>query len=161
MAMVPWRGKHREREPGRGESSPLTVLRQEMDRLFDQYLREPLSSLEWPFGARGWAPAIDVAESEQEVTVRAELPGVEPGDLDISITGNQLVISGEKKEASERSGKDFHVSETRYGAFRRAVPLPADVDAENVEAAFANGVLTIRLKKVQAAGAKRIEVKVK
>lgn len=161
MAQLPWRGKQREREGGRGETSPLAALRGEMDRLFDQYLREPLGAMEWPFGGRGWSPAVDVAESDQEVTVRVEIPGIDPKDLDVSITGNQLVLAGEKKETAEHEGKDVHISETRYGSFRRTVPLPADVDAENVEAACANGVLTIRLKKIQAAPPRRIEVKTK
>ncbi len=159
MALIPWRGKHREREPGRGETSPLATLRSEMDRLFDQFFREPLGSFEWPFGDRGWLPPIDLAESDTDVTVRAEIPGIDPKDLDLSIVGNQLVLAGEKKDTLDRSGREIHASESRYGAFRRTVALPANVDEQNVEADYANGVLTIRLKKIQPTLARRIEVK--
>ena len=89
------------------------------------------------------------------------LPGIDPKELDVTVTGNQLVLSGEKKESSEHDEKDFYRSETRYGSFRRTVPLPEGVDTENVDAQYANGVLTLRLKKIAPAAAKRIEVKTK
>lgn len=159
MSLIPWRSKQKE-AAGRGES-PLAAFRTEMDRLLGAYVREPLSSFEWPFGGSApWTPAIDVSEDETQVTVRAEVPGVDPKDVDVTVSGNQLVISGEKKESTERSGKDFHVSESRYGSFRRVVPLPGAVDAGQVEARCADGVLTVSLKKTQAVAAKRIEVKV-
>lgn len=160
MALIPWKSKHRERDSGR-EPSPLSVLRSEMDRLFDSFVREPLGNLDWPFGERAWSPPVDLAETEDEVMVRAELPGIDPKELEVTVSGNQLVLSGEKKETSERVGKDFHLSESRYGSFRRTVPLPSAVDAGNVEADYANGILTIRLKKTVAAPPKRIEVKTK
>jgi HSP20 family protein len=160
MNLVPWRNK--QRDSRHGEESPLVPLRGEMDRLFDSFVREPFGALEWPlWGSDKWSPAVDVAESDKELTVRAELPGIDPKDLDVSITGNQLVLSGEKKESSERKEKDFYHSETRYGSFRRTVPLPDGVDTENVDAEYANGVLTLRLKKTAPAATKRIEVKTK
>lgn len=158
MSLIPWRNK---KDNTGQELAPFTALRHEMDRLFDSFLRDPWGAWDWPFGAaRGWAPAIDVAESDQEVTVRAEVPGIDPKDLDISITGNQLVLAGEKKESSERKDKDFYHCESRYGSFRRAIPLPDVVDTQKVDASYANGVLTIRLAKTPAATPKRIEVKV-
>ncbi|MGO8746839.1 MAG: Hsp20/alpha crystallin family protein [Thermoguttaceae bacterium] len=160
MALIPWKSKQRDRDGGR-ELSPVSALRHEMDRLFDSFLREPLAAMDWPFKERAWAPSVDVAETDREVIVRAEVPGIDPKDLDVTISGNQLILSGEKKEAVERSGKDFHVSESRYGSFRRSIPLPSTVDAENVEADCVHGVITIHLKKTQAAAAKRIEVKTK
>jgi len=160
MALIPWRNK--QKESSRGEISPLTALRSEMDRLFDAFFREPWGGIDWPFAAgRAWTPAVDVAETEDEVTIRAELPGVDPKDLSISLTENQLVLAGEKKESAERKGKDFCQTETRYGSFRRSIPVPAAVDSEKVEADYANGVVTIRLKKIQRTPPKRIEVKVK
>jgi len=160
MALIPWRNK--QKESSRGEISPLTALRSEMDRLFDAFFREPWGGIDWPFAAgRAWTPAVDVAETEDEVTIRAELPGVDPKDLNISLTENQVVLAGEKKESAERKGKDFCQTETRYGSFRRSIPVPAAVDSEKVEADYANGVVTIRLKKTQRTPPKRIEVKVK
>jgi HSP20 family protein len=81
--------------------------------------------------------------------------------LEITITGNQLVLCGEKKEASHSEGKDFYRSETRYGTFRRTIPLPEGVDAENATAQYADGVLTLHLKKSRPTPAKRVEVQVK
>lgn len=160
MSLIPWRSK--QKEGARREESRLAAFRTEMDRLLGTYVREPLASFEWPFGAAGpWAPAIDVSEDDKQFSVRAEVPGIDPGDVEVSVSGNQLVISGEKKESTERSGKDFHVSESRYGSFRRVVPLPGPVDAGQVDAHCADGVLTVNLKKSQAAAAKRIEVKVR
>ncbi|MBN2474815.1 MAG: Hsp20/alpha crystallin family protein [Pirellulales bacterium] len=160
MSLIPWRTKQREGEPT--ESSPLVTLRHEVDRLFDAFVREPFSAVDWPFAGLGkWSPTLDIAETDAEVSVRAELPGIDPKDLNVSVSGNQLVISGEKKESTEDCGKDFYHSESRYGTFRRCVTLPAEIDAENVDAQYTNGVLTLHLKKTQPAPTKRIEVKVK
>jgi HSP20 family protein len=159
MTLIPWRGKQRE---GEQTESPLVALRSEMDRLFDTFLREPLGAIDWPLAGHGkWAPTIDIAETDQEITVRAELPGIDPGDLDVSLSGNELVLSGEKKESTESKDKGLYHSESRYGIFRRSVRLPEGVDTENVDAQYANGVLTLRLKKTPSAQPKRIEVKVK
>jgi len=160
MSLIPWRNKQRQDGGTRGNA--LSALRTEMDRLFDTFVREPWGTIDWPFGAdRPWSPVVDVSETAEEVTVRAEIPGMDPKDLEVTVTGNQLVLAGEKKETTETKEKSCHVSESRYGTFRRTIPLPANVDAENVEAECAHGILSIRLKKTQAAPAKRIEVKTK
>lgn len=157
MTLIPWRNKLRERRP---DAAPLAAFRSEFDRLFDSFVREPFGGLEWPFGSeRGWSPAIDVAESEDEITVRAEVPGLEPQELDVTLSGNHLILAGEKKETSEKKAKDFYHTESRYGAFRRSVPLPQTVDSESVAAECANGVLVIRLKKSPPASVKRVDVK--
>ncbi len=158
MSLIPWRSK--QQEPVAGEPSPLGALRNEIDRLFDSFVREPLGNVEWPFMAEGkWAPALDVAESESELTIRAEVPGIVPDDLSVTLTGNQLVLSGEKKESTERKDREFYQSESRYGSFRRTVTLPEEVDRENIDAECANGVLTIRLTKIKPTPPKRVTVK--
>jgi HSP20 family protein len=160
MSLIPWRNK--QQDGARGELSPMLALRTEMDRLFDSFVREPFGALDWPlWGSDKWSPAVDVAENDKELTVRAELPGIDPKELEVTMTGNQLVLSGEKKESSERQEKDFYHSETRYGSFRRVIPLPEGVDTENVDAQYANGVLKLTLKKIAPAAQKRIEVKTK
>jgi HSP20 family protein len=160
MSLIPW--KNKQQEGGGGEASPLVALRGEMDRLFDAFFREPFGALDWPLrGSDRWTPAIDASEDEKEFTVRAELPGMDAKDLDVTVTGNQLVISGEKKETSEHDGKDFYRKEIRSGSFRRVMPLPEGVDTENVDAEYSNGVLTLHLKKTAPTPQKRIEVKVK
>ena len=158
MGLIPWRNKLRE---GEQPETPLVALRHEMDRLFDTFLREPLGAIDWPFSGQGeWSPTVDLAESDDEVVVRAEMPGIDPKDLDVAVSGSQLVLSGEKRESTEKKGTDFYHSESRYGSFRRAVRLPEGIDTEKVDAQYANGVLTLRLKKSPAAVPKRIDVKV-
>lgn len=157
MNLTPWRNKT---EGGKDEFSPLVAFRNEMDRLFDSFFREPLGAMDWPVLGQGrWSPAVDMAESGSELTVRAELPGMDPKDIDISVSGGQLVISGEKRESTEHKDKDVYHTETRYGSFRRMLPLPEGVDTEKVEANYSNGVLTLRLPKTPSAATKRIEVK--
>lgn len=158
MNLIPWRNK---REDQGTELSPLMNLRTEMDRLFDSFLREPFGTIEWPHWGNGaWSPAIDVAEDEKELSVRAELPGIDPKDIDVTVVGNQLTLSGEKRESKETKEKGVYHSETRYGSFRRTVPLPECVDTEHVDAQYSNGVLTLKLPKTAPVGQKRIEVKV-
>jgi len=160
MSLIPWRNKSQ--SPVRAEASPLATLRAEIDRLFDSVMRDPLGALDWAFqGSRGWAPTVDVAESEEEFTVRAEIPGIDPKDLEVSITGNQLVLAGVKKEWSETKEKDYHQSESRSGSFRRLIPIPPSVDPDKVEAEYSNGVLTIHLKKLRTEPPKKVDVKVK
>ena len=165
MSPIPWKCKRPEGRPE--ETSPITALRSEMERLFNTYVREPWdtadwSFADWPFGAgTRWSPAVDIAESDREVIVRAELPGIDPDDIEVSVTGNHLVLSGEKKESTEHKGKDFYHAESRFGAFHRSIPLPEAVDPKQVRAEFANGVLTVRLEKSAASVPKRITVKVR
>jgi HSP20 family protein len=157
MSLISWRSK--QGEPV-AEPSALANLRSEIDRLFDSYVRGPLGSVEWPFGDEGkWAPAVDVSEDENAVTVRAEVPGIAPEDLSVTLLGNQLAVSGEKKGSTGHKERGSHQPETRYGSFRRTVTLPEEVDPEQVEARCAHGVLTVTLKKVKPTPPKRIEIK--
>ena len=158
MSLIPWRNKREDQ----GELSPLVSLRSEMDRLFDTFLREPFARWIGRNGARASGrPRSTSPRTTRKLTVRAELPGIDPKDLDVTVVGNQLVLSGEKRESSESKEKGVYHSETRYGSFRRTLPLPEGVDTEHVDAQYANGVLTLRLPKTAPAAQKRIEVKVK
>lgn len=154
MNLIPWRTK----ESDRGELAPMMALRGEMDRLFDSFFREPFGAIDSPWGGAKF-PAVDIEEDDKQLTVRAELPGIDPKDLEVSVTGNQLLLSGEKKESREHNGKHFHRSEVRYGSFRRTLPLPEGIDTEDIDAQYINGVLTLHLKKTAGAEPKRIEVK--
>lgn len=156
MNLIPWRNKRQDHNGG--ELASLTELRTEMDRLFDNFMRDPWGAMTGHRG--GWAPALDVAEDDTEVTVRAELPGVDPKDLEVTVINNVLTLSGEKKEHTEKKDKDFYHSETHYGSFRRSIELPSTVDAERVTAEHANGVVTVKLQKSQSAAPKRIPIHV-
>lgn len=165
MNIIPWRTKHdvpvtREFPP----SPSIADFRTEMDRLFDRYFRgswmEPFEWSEpWARTAGELIPAVDVSESDSEITVRAEVPGLSPEDIDIRISGNMLTIRGEKKETKEEKSGDRYHYERRFGCFSRCVELPASADLDSIDAEERNGVLTVHVKKMPVSKAKKISVK--
>ena len=152
-----------------GGWGPMTSLREEIDRLFDDFgsgfWRRPLTrraglpeaqSLAWRL-----SPVIEVVESNGEYRIAAELPGLSPADVDIQLNDSMLTIRGEKSEEKREEKADYLLSERRYGAFHRSVPLPAGADAEHIKAELANGVLTITIPKTEAARASERKIEVK
>ncbi len=132
-------------------------LRQEMNTLFDRFF-------DWkPFSGgndvSAWRPALDVSETPKEVLVRAELPGMDPKEIDISLRDNVLTVRGERKQEKEEKDENYHRVERSYGSFVRSFRLPAEVESEKVDAAYKDGILTIKLKKSAKAAAKKIEIK--
>jgi HSP20 family protein len=154
MALIPWKTRRRE-ETG---VSPTGGFRNEMDRLFDSFLRD-VGGWADRWEILGGALPLDVEEADKEVFVRAEIPGVKAEDLELSIHGDSLVIAGEKKESETRPEKGFVYQERRFGSFRRQVALPCAVDENDVQAEYKDGVLTVRLKKSQEMLPKRITVR--
>jgi HSP20 family protein len=106
-----------------------------------------------------WAPALDISERKDAYLVTVELPGVEADDLEITMEDGLLTIQGERHFAHDSSEQQFHRVERRYGAFRRSITLPAQVQAEQIEASFDNGVLQILVPKMEEAKPKRIQVR--
>lgn len=139
----------------------LSRLRDEMDRTIDRFITEPfgLGELQPALRTEGWLPPLDVSETENEVTIRAEIPGVSAKDLDISVTDSMLAISGQKEEMDEKKDENFYRCERRFGAFRRVVELPETVDPDKVNADIENGVLNIRVAKKPGAKPRHVEVK--
>jgi HSP20 family protein len=140
---------------------------QDLDRLFDDFLKRRWAHptrWEWP----GWqeltplleprAPSVDVVDQDNEVVVRAEVPGVDKKDLDVSIADRTLTIKGSKSEKKEQKGADFYRQEIRSGSFSRSVLLPADVDSAKAKASYKDGVVELRLPKT--GGSKRRKVPV-
>jgi HSP20 family protein len=148
MALVPARRTAR-------QSSPLARLHDEMDDLFRGFFED----WELPVWSRGRWPAIDIAEKENEFLVKAEVPGCKAEDIDISVHGNTLTVSGEKKQEQEKKEEGYYHVERSYGGFRRDLHLPAEIDTAKIEAECKNGVLTITLPKAETA--KPVKVKVK
>jgi HSP20 family protein len=110
-------------------------------------------------GETGFSPAFDVSETEEALTVRAELPGIEQKDIDISISDGILTIKGEKKHEKEEENACYHTVERRYGTFSRTMRLPTEVDAEKVDATFKDGVLSVTLPKSETSKPRKIEIK--
>jgi len=157
MNLIPWKNK---RSSERTELAPVGRLRAEMDRLFDNFFREGIGDgfdrLLAPVTGHG--PMLDVTEDEKSITVKADLPGVEPADIDVRVSGDLLTICGEKKEEHEEKRAGYRHTERRFGSFQRSVRLPGEVDPDKVEAEYRHGVLTIRMERAPGTVRKRIAV---
>jgi HSP20 family protein len=108
-----------------------------------------------------FVPHVDVVDTDKEIKVSAELPGMDDKDIEVTLNADTLTIRGEKKEEKEEKGKDYYRSERSYGSFMRTVPLPLTIETEKVSASFAKGVLTVKLPKTKQAlgGTKKVTVK--
>ncbi len=151
---------------------PIEGLREEIDRLFDDFgvgvwrspLRRSMFAAE-PFWRRelSWArtPAVDITETEKAYEVTAELPGMDEKNIEVKVVNGNLMIKGEKQEEKEEKKKDYYLHERRFGSFERCFQVPDGVDADKIEASFKKGVLTVTLPKKPEAQkpAKKIEVK--
>ncbi len=133
----------------------LGALRRSMDRMFDEFMtRKPPRELV----PGEWEPAVEVFETENEVVVRAELPNIDPKQVDIAVTEDTITLRGETKREEEQKGRDYYRRELRYGAFVRVLPLPTEVKGAEAKAVYKDGVLEVKIPK--SARAKPIAVKV-
>jgi len=151
MKLVPWRSG--------GFLRPVDSLQNEVNRLFEDFFGRDIGLQ--PFRGRGeWMPVLDVAETDDAVVVKAEMPGLERDDVKLSLTDDILTITGEKKAETEEKKKNFHRVERSYGSFERTIRLPSRVQANKVEAKFKNGVLTVELPKAEESKTKSVDIKV-
>lgn len=135
----------------------MMTLREAMDRLFDDAFTRPLS-----MAGNNWAvPAVDMYQTDNEVVVKAALPGIKADEVQINVTGEVLTLKGEVKQKEEVKEKAYHIREQRWGMFERSIILPTDVVADKARADFENGILTITLPKAEEAKPKTITVKAK
>jgi HSP20 family protein len=132
-------------------------LKREMDRLLDRFFEPEWAEL--PAAPWEWAPSLDLSETKEAFVVKAEVPGMDPGDIQVSLQENLLTIKGEKKQEREDKEERYHRVERSYGAFTRSVRLPVTVDGSKVNAAFKNGLLTVTLPKTPGAKGTMIPVK--
>jgi HSP20 family protein len=159
MSLIPFRTKRSAgMEPG--SLATLTDFRNEMNRLFEGFFSRPLTAASWFESVEPgqWMPAIDMSESGGEIHVRAELPGIDPKDVDVSVSEDRLVIAGEKKSTAEKTADGWTHRESHYGSFSRAIPLPEAVDPAKVTARYDKGVLTVELQKVPSAASRKVPV---
>jgi len=134
----------------------LMTLREAMDRLFEESFVRPRR--EWLAPAEGTL-ALDMYETEDSVVVKSAVPGVKPDEIDISVSGNTLSISGEAKSEEEVTEENYIRRERRYGSFSRSIALPEGLDAEKADATFEDGLLTLTIPKAPEAKAKVIKIK--
>lgn len=133
------------------------TLREAMNQLFDDSFTRPIRA----GGSASIIPAIDLYQTNDEVVVKAALPGFKSDDVQISVTGETLTLRGEFKEETEKKEAAYHIRENRYGSFERTIMLPSDVQTEKAKADFENGVLTVTLPKAEAVKPKTISIKAK
>ncbi len=131
-------------------------LREAMDRLFDDAFTRPLGLTEGRHD-----PALDMYQTDDDVVVKATLPGLKADDVQINITGDVLSVKGEMKEKSETKEKNYHIREQRWGSFERSVMLPTSVVSDKAKAEFEDGILTIILPKAEEVKPKIVTVKAK
>ena len=130
-------------------------IRREMDRLWDSFFEgSPMRR------AGEWLPSIDVSETKSDLVIKAELPGMDPKDIDISMNNGFLTIKGEKKHEREEKDENYHLVERSYGSFSRSVQLPGEVQSEKIKASFKNGVLIVKIPKPKESKKKEIRIKV-
>jgi HSP20 family protein len=137
----------------------------EIDRMMDDFFARRMSPW-WPerwLGAREEeivAPVLDVYEEKDDIVVKAELPGMDKNQIEIEISDSELILKGEKRKEEKIEEENYYRCERSYGAFRRSVEIPKDVQADKIKAAFKNGILEVRLPKTEKAKAREIKVKV-
>ncbi len=156
MANITRRNSGQEVTPNTGAWDPFRVVR-------DVFRWDPFREIEAALGGeyRGlgsFAPTFDVKETKESYVFRADLPGVKDEDLDISLTGSRLTISGHREQETREQGETYYATERSYGAFSRAFTLPDGTDVENVSAELKNGVLAVNVPKKPEVQAKRIAI---
>ncbi len=153
--LKPWRRKEGET----GAIDAPVLFRREFDDLIERFFdREPMISQ--GLFTRGFAPAIDVYETDNDIVVQAEIPGMEPNDLDVNLAGDVLTIKGEKKGEHEERGENFHRIERSYGSFSRSISLPCEVEQDRVDASYKNGVLHLTLPKSENCKKRAVKITV-
>jgi HSP20 family protein len=144
----------RDRNAARSEVNIFDTLQREIDQLFADFTRG------FPnFGSRDLLPSVDVTETDKEIEITAELPGLEEKDVQINLADNVLTIKGEKKAEKEEKDKSYRLVERSFGAFSRSLELPAGVNPDAIKANISKGVLKVSIPKPAPAQTKNIEVK--
>lgn len=161
MDLIPWRRKAAESPvtPETGQAE----FRHELEDLFERFWGRPFG-LDWPFEGhsetRGFAAAaLDISETDDEVRIKADMPGVDPKEIQIDVEGDRLTVRAQRKEEQEENEKNFVRTERRCAGFHRSVALPSSMDSTKAEAEYKDGVLTIRLPRREGAKPRRISVK--
>ncbi len=134
----------------------LVSMSEAMNRLFDDAFVMPRDS-----GLGVTSPKVDIVENEDNVVVKAEMPGFNAENVDCRIEGNTLMLHGEYKQENDKQEGQYHMRERRQGSFTRSIPLPTEINADKANAEFENGILTLTLPKNEAAKPKRISINAK
>jgi HSP20 family protein len=160
--LIPWRDKRQVSTRQDDYTDPFAAFRREIDRVFEDFSRGFASPTRLPNGVWGAVtPLVDVTETDKDVVVTAELPGLDEKDFEVTLAGDVLTISGEKKDEREQKNDNGYYMERHFGSFSRSLRLPFEASDETIEANFDKGLLTVRIPKpanVQSA-VRKIDVK--
>lgn len=165
-SLVPWRKERTEPAVARREENPFLDLHRRMNDLFDSFFSDFERTLDRPSAAlpvrHAWdaMPRVDIAETEQEVVVSADLPGLDEKDVSVSLDGDVLTVQGQRKDEREEKKLNYHLVERSYGEFHRSIQLPPGLDTDRVKASFKKGVLTVNLPKRPEARARKKSIEI-
>ena len=164
MSLIPWKNREKRLSGVQNEYAPVMSLRNEIDHIFDRFLSHAwggtpgFDSFGRDLVGNQWAPSLDVRESEKEVKILMDAPGMDPKEISLSLQGSVLTISGDKKEEKEEKEGNYVGTERSFGSFRRAVELPSSIDPESVEAEYKNGVLSVTIAKTSGVEPRKIPI---
>jgi len=147
--ILPWKRK---------KENHANKLRREIDHVYHRFFEPNFLPSSYLFGEGKWDPTVDISEGIKDITVKAEIPGIEAKDFDISIDGRLLTIRGEKKQEQKEKEESYYRVERSYGYFNRTIELPAEVDPDKVDASYKRGILKIKLRKAKAYETKKIKI---
>jgi HSP20 family protein len=149
FGILPWKRK---------KENHTNEFRREIDNLYDRFFETNFLPSSYIFGQGKWDPNLDISEGRKDITVKAEIPGIEAKDFDISIDGRLLTIKGEKKQEQRKEEETYYRVERSYGYFNRTIQLPAEVITDKVDATYKRGILKIKLRKSKENESKRIKI---
>jgi HSP20 family protein len=149
MAIVRW-------EPFR----ELLSTQDRFNQLFNQTFTQAFGKEGQELASRNWAPAVDIYETDHNLVIKTELPGIDPKDVEVRVENNTLVLQGERKFEKNTSEENYHRVERSYGTFSRSFTLPSTVNTENAQAEYKDGILTLTLAKREEAKPKTIKIQV-
>jgi HSP20 family protein len=147
--ILPWK---------RNKENHANELRRQFDTMYDRFFEPDFMPSASVFGKGKWGPKLVISEGRKDIIVKAEIPGIEAKDLDISIDGRLLNIRGEKKQEQTEEDETYYRIERSYGYFNRTIELPAEVDPNKVDAGYKKGILKIKLRKTKSSETKRVKV---
>ncbi len=153
MSLIRWEPQTRALDPFHG-------LRDEVDRLFEDFFRGVPSPWREAGGSETRVPSVDLKETDDAFVLTAELPGVGKDELDLTVAEDRVTLSGERRREDEKKGENYHYRETIYGRFQRVVPLPDRILADKAEARLKDGVLTLTLPKAEPARTREVKVEI-
>jgi HSP20 family protein len=147
--ILPWK---------RNKNNQANESRRQFDTMYDRFFEPDFMPATSVFGKGKWGPNLDISEGRKDITVKAEIPGIEAKDFDISINGRRLNIRGEKKQEETEEEETYYRVERSYGYFNQTIELPSEVDPNKVDASYKKGILKIKLRKTKSSETKRIKV---